>query len=216
MAATYGGTRASIVESMLRLPRARREERESQRARRGEALVLRPAADGLPLEPAGLQPLVREPPPARDRARDGDEAAHPPPRRAGCRDEPGRDARDHGAHRPAARGRRATRSSSSSTTCTSSRGSRTASSRSTTARRSRRGRSSRSRRIRESSRRTSARRRRSGNERGDERLGRTAPARRDQHVLRPDAHPPGREPAGRRRASSCACSAGTRPGSRRR
>jgi branched-chain amino acid transport system ATP-binding protein len=29
MAATYGGTRASIIESMLRLPRARREERES-------------------------------------------------------------------------------------------------------------------------------------------------------------------------------------------
>ena len=29
MAATYGGTRASLVESMLRLPRARREERES-------------------------------------------------------------------------------------------------------------------------------------------------------------------------------------------
>ena len=29
MAATYGSTRASILESMLRLPRARREERES-------------------------------------------------------------------------------------------------------------------------------------------------------------------------------------------
>jgi branched-chain amino acid transport system ATP-binding protein len=29
MAATYGGTRASLAESMLRLPRARREERES-------------------------------------------------------------------------------------------------------------------------------------------------------------------------------------------
>jgi ABC-type branched-subunit amino acid transport system ATPase component len=29
MAATYGGTRASIVESILRLPRARREERET-------------------------------------------------------------------------------------------------------------------------------------------------------------------------------------------
>jgi branched-chain amino acid transport system ATP-binding protein len=31
MAATYGHTRASIVESMLRLPRARREERETNR-----------------------------------------------------------------------------------------------------------------------------------------------------------------------------------------
>ena len=29
MAATYGGTHASLVESILRLPRARREERES-------------------------------------------------------------------------------------------------------------------------------------------------------------------------------------------
>ena len=29
MAATYGGTRASLVESILRLPRARREERET-------------------------------------------------------------------------------------------------------------------------------------------------------------------------------------------
>jgi branched-chain amino acid transport system ATP-binding protein len=31
MAATYGHTRASIIESMLRLPRARREERETNR-----------------------------------------------------------------------------------------------------------------------------------------------------------------------------------------
>ena len=31
MAATYGSTRASIFESMLRLPRARREERETNR-----------------------------------------------------------------------------------------------------------------------------------------------------------------------------------------
>jgi branched-chain amino acid transport system ATP-binding protein len=31
MAATYGSTRASIFESMLRLPRARREERETSR-----------------------------------------------------------------------------------------------------------------------------------------------------------------------------------------
>ena len=39
MAATYGRTRASLVESMLRLPRARREERESNAARRGEAVA---------------------------------------------------------------------------------------------------------------------------------------------------------------------------------
>ena len=37
MAAAYGHTRAAIVESMLRLPRARREEKEINAARRGEA-----------------------------------------------------------------------------------------------------------------------------------------------------------------------------------
>ena len=72
-------------------------------ARRGEARLLRPAPDGLPLGPAGVQPLVREPAPARDRARDGDEAAAAAARRAGGRDEPRRDARDHRADRQAAR-----------------------------------------------------------------------------------------------------------------
>ena len=81
------------------------------RARGGEARVLRAAADGLPLEPARLLALVREPAPARDRPRDGDRRAHPPPRRAGRGDEPEGDARDHGADRPAARPRAATRSS---------------------------------------------------------------------------------------------------------
>ena len=100
MAATYGGTRASLVESILRLPRPVARS-ASRTARRGEALVLRPAADGLPLEPACVQPLVREPSSARDRPRDCDEAAHPPPRRAGRRHEPRRDARDHGADRQA-------------------------------------------------------------------------------------------------------------------
>jgi branched-chain amino acid transport system ATP-binding protein len=36
MAATYGGTRASLVESILRLPRARREERESSALAEGK------------------------------------------------------------------------------------------------------------------------------------------------------------------------------------
>ena len=72
-------------------------------ARGGAALVLRPAADGLPLGPARVQPLVREPAPARDRAGDGDEAAAAAARRARRRDEPGRDARDHRADRQAAR-----------------------------------------------------------------------------------------------------------------
>ena len=42
------------------------------------------------------------------------------------------------------------------------------------------------------------------------------PARGHQHLLRADPHPPGREHRRRARASSCACSAATRRGSRRR
>ena len=111
MAAAYGHTKAGIFRSMIRTPGMRREEQRDQRARRGEAGVLRPAPDGLPLEPARLLPLVREPAAARDRTRDGDEPEAPPARRAGGRDEPGRDARDHRADRQAARPKAATRSS---------------------------------------------------------------------------------------------------------
>ena len=75
MAAAYSHTHAGIVRSILRTPGMRREEREIERARRGAARLLRRAADRLPLEPARLQPLLREPPPARDRARDRDQAA---------------------------------------------------------------------------------------------------------------------------------------------
>ena len=105
-------------------------------ARRGAARVLRRAADGLSLGPARVLALVREPAAARDRARHRDESAPAAARRAGGRDEPGRDARDHGADRASSAPRAATRSSSSSTTCTSSRGSPIASSHSTTASRS--------------------------------------------------------------------------------
>ena len=94
MAATYGNTQAMPWESILRLPRARREEREIAPDRRGGAVVLRPAARGLPLGPARLQPLLRQPPAARDRARDGDQAAAAAARRAGGRHEPERDPRD--------------------------------------------------------------------------------------------------------------------------
>ncbi len=66
------------------------------RAGREAARVLRRAADGLPLGPARLQPLVREPPPPRDRAGDGDEPAAVAARRAGGRDESQGDPRDHG------------------------------------------------------------------------------------------------------------------------
>ena len=82
-------------------------------------------------------------------------------------------------------------------------------SRSTTASRSPRARSSRSRPRRGSSRRTSARAGWRGSERA---AGTAAPARGDQHLLRADPHPPGREHRRRARASSSACSAATRPG----
>src|SRR4051794_29105197 len=73
-------------------------------ARGGEALVLRPAPDGLPLGPAGVLALVRQSPTAGDRPRDGDQRAAAAARRAGRGHEPGRDARDHGADRKAPRG----------------------------------------------------------------------------------------------------------------
>ena len=69
------------------------------------------AAAGLPLRPARLQPLLRQPPPAGDRARDGDRRAAAAARRAGRRHEPQRDARDHRADRRACATSAATRSS---------------------------------------------------------------------------------------------------------
>ena len=45
-------------------------------------VVLRRAPQGLPLGSARLQPLLREPPAARDRARDGDRGEDPAARRA--------------------------------------------------------------------------------------------------------------------------------------
>ena len=90
MAAAYGHTRSGFFRSMLRTPGMRREEQRDRGARGGEAVLLRPAPDGLPLGPARVLALVREPAPARDRARDGDEAACAAPRRAGGRDEPRR------------------------------------------------------------------------------------------------------------------------------
>ena len=107
MAATYGRTKATPIESILRLPRARREEREVRERRRGRAVVLRPAAGRLPLGPARLQPLLRQPPAARDRPRAGHPAADAAARRAGRRDEPERDARGDRADRAPARRARA-------------------------------------------------------------------------------------------------------------
>ncbi len=103
MAATYGNTKATPWESILRLPRARREEREVRSARRGGAVVLRPAVGGIPMGAARLQPVVRQPAPARDRPRARDPAEAAAARRAGGRDEPERDARGDRADRPPAR-----------------------------------------------------------------------------------------------------------------
>ena len=113
MAAAYGRTRTpGIVRSILRTPgHAARGAGDRARSRRSGSSFFGAAADGLPLGPARVQPLVREPAPARDRARDRDEAAPAAARRAGRGHEPGRDARDHRADRAAARRGRATRSS---------------------------------------------------------------------------------------------------------
>ena len=106
MAATYGHTKARVWQSILRTPRARREEREIHALAEevlgffGERLM------GYRWDQPAYSALVREPAPARDRPRHGDAPAHPAARRAGRRDEPDRDARDHRADRAAApRGR---------------------------------------------------------------------------------------------------------------
>ena len=87
MAAAYGNEGRALPGDAADARDAARGARD-RRARRGAARVLRRAADGLPLEPARVLALVREPAPARDRAGDGDAAADPAARRAGRRDEP--------------------------------------------------------------------------------------------------------------------------------
>ena len=215
MAAAYGHTKAGVFRSMLRTPGHAPRGAGDPRARREAARVLRRAADGLPLGPARLQPLLREPPPPRDRARHRDEPADAAARRARRRDEPEGDAGDHRADRQAAhrgrlhdprdRARHARR-----------RGDLRPRRRARPRRQDRRGhlRAGRDRRRR-SSRRTSARAGWRASERRDHGSA-AAPARGDQHLLRADPHPPGREHRRRARASSSACSAATRRGSRRR
>ena len=106
MAAAYGHTKAGVFRSMFRTPGHAPRGAGDPRARGEAARVLRRAADGLPLGPARLQPLVRKPQAARDRPRDRDEPAHAAPRRARRGHEPEGDAGDHRADRQAAyRGR---------------------------------------------------------------------------------------------------------------
>ncbi len=110
-AATYGQHEGALLA--VGAANARRPARGAGggRPRRGAARLLRQAADRLPDGSARLQPLVRQPPPPRDRAGHGDDAALAAPGRAGRRDEPRRDPRDHGADRASARPKAATRSS---------------------------------------------------------------------------------------------------------
>ena len=111
MAAAYGHTKAGVFRAMFAHARPAARGARDPRARRAAARVLRRSADGLPLGPAGVQPLVREPAPARDRARDRDQPSAAPPRRACGRDESRRDARDHRADLRSSAPRAATRSS---------------------------------------------------------------------------------------------------------
>ena len=111
MASQYGRTKVDVFRAMLRTPGDAPRGEGDQSARRGEALLLRPAPDGLSLEPARVFVVIREPAAARDRAGDGDRAADPPARRARRGHEPDRDARDHGADRASCATRAATRSS---------------------------------------------------------------------------------------------------------
>ena len=86
MAAAYGAhaARASSA-SILRTPGMRREEREIERSPRSGSSFFGERLMGYRWDQPAYSPLVREPPPARDRARDGDRAAAPAPRRAGRR-----------------------------------------------------------------------------------------------------------------------------------
>ena len=213
MAATYGDTKATPLESMLRLPRARREEREVRALTEevlsffGERLAgYRWDQPAYSLSYANRRRLEI----ARALATRPEAAAA---RRARRRDEPQRDARGDRDDRPPARRARRWRSSSSSTTCTwwaafsdrvvaldhgvkITEG--TLRRRSPTTRRwSRPTWGATPRRWR----------------RRDERA---AQARRRHDLLRQDADPRGDHPRGRRPASWSACSAATPRGSRPR
>ena len=112
MAATYGHTQGDRRGSRSCACRAPAARSARSRALAEEVLVvLRPAAGRLPLGPARLLAVLRQPAPAGDRAGARDAAAAAAARRAGGRDEPERDARDHRADRPPARRARRWRSS---------------------------------------------------------------------------------------------------------
>ncbi len=216
MAATYGSTHATIAESMLRLPRARREERESRRFAEEKLAFFGQRLMGYRWN----QPAYSLSYANRRRLEIARATATNPrillARRAGRGHESGRDARDHRADRAApARGRLHDPRH-----------------RARHARRRGNLRSGRRPRSRREDRRRDVRPGRDGPRVVEAYLGTSvtgaavsefeaarrcaAPARGRQHLLRADAHPPGRQPDASARASSSACSAGTPPASPRR
>ena len=213
MAAAYGHTKAGVLRSVLRTPGMRREEREIEQLAEERLAFFGDRLVGYRWRQPAYSLSLREPPPARDRACDRREAEAPAARRAGRGHEPGRDARDDRAHR-------ATAEEGGYTILVIEHDMHVVE-----------GISDRvvaldhGIKIAEGS--FGAGRDRSQGGRGvpgnlghgaevteHERNARAAaPARGHQHLLRPDAHPPGRQPPGRARASSSASSAGMPPGS---
>ena len=108
-AACKGG----IFGSILRTPRVRREEREARERAASCSTYCSLAAAARRLR---AQPLLRRPAAARGRARAGDAAQAPAPRRADRGHEPAGDGRVHRLRRAPPRPTRGSRSSSSSTT----------------------------------------------------------------------------------------------------
>ena len=77
----------------------RREEREIRALAEKRLAFFGERLMGYRWDQPAYSPLVRQPPPARDRARHRDESAAAAARRAGRRDEPEGDAGDHRADR---------------------------------------------------------------------------------------------------------------------
>ena len=91
MTATYGGTKASPAESILRLPRARREEREVRALAEEVLSFFGQRLAGYRWDQPAVLAVVREPAAAGDRPGAGHPAPAAAARRAGRRDESHRD-----------------------------------------------------------------------------------------------------------------------------
>ena len=194
MAAAYGHTKAGAFRAMVRTPGQRREGGRSASSRSGARLLRRPA-DGLPLGSAAYSLSY-----ANRRRLEIARATATNPRLL-LLDEPAAGMNPVETHEITELIAKL-RAEGGYTILVIEHdmhvveGSPTGWSRSTTGSRSPRARSTPSPPTPGSSRRTSARRRRSGSERRPR--GAAAPPLRDQHLLRPDPHPPGRRARGRR------------------